>query len=344
MAKEIREKKVIRNLGKIVDNNIASFVASRNRVRANKSADFYRKVVDEGLGAEEQRAFFEGWLKEEKDRGVVDNSFISELKTNISDLKKIERSNKFYDKYRQSFEAFKVGRKGIGEHIEYLESQLKSATDYDLRIEIQNLLTKAKTDKITIDNNILTNQVNLAINDKRESTLLGAMAKVKKAKNKAIAGNNLEAASAYDLKIQALNSQLQSTRITDEVHKMDIDMMNKPFTPTMFLDEMTKRINMADNSETPITINGKRYDNAKQYWQMQTNDYIEKDFFRLLQDDYKSEVDNADLKLKPVLEAKIKEQFNELNSLKTNSILEPFVSISTIQNSASWIGINAVSK
>ncbi|MCK5590719.1 MAG: hypothetical protein KAI72_02065, partial [Candidatus Pacebacteria bacterium] len=66
MALKTREEKVI-NLGNIVSNNIAGFVAARNRVRAARSAEFYQRVVDEGTDVSEQVAYFQGWLKEEKE-------------------------------------------------------------------------------------------------------------------------------------------------------------------------------------------------------------------------------------------------------------------------------------
>jgi len=346
MAKENKNKvKAVLALDSIVNSNIEAFVNSRNTLRAQRSAELYQKAVDEGQDAGEQIAFLQGWLKEEQGKRVPDRAFIRELKKDITDMKKIERSNKFYDKYRESFETYKLGKKSIDEHISYLQNQQKTVTDPSLRREIDGLLTTARTEKMTMERTILENKVTLAMNDKRESVLNDAISRVKSAKQKALAGGNDQWASALDIRLQSLNSQLQNTKITDAVHDIETEMLGKDYKPTEFLKKLQSKMSLADASNTPITIDGQRYDNAKQFWQFQTNKYVEESFFTMLAEDNKARIDTANMELTPKLEAEFRKQYEEMERLKMDPTLAPYVEkIEQMQISNASYAVNMIGK
>ena len=339
MAANIEKTETI-NLGGIVQSGIDAFVVARNKARAVRSSEFYQTVIDQGLSTDEQVSYFKGWLKEEENKGVNDEKFINELKESIYSLQKISRSEKFYNEYRTSFEELKTSKKGIDEHLRFLENQKDMATDTDLQVEIDKLIATTKVDKFTAEKNILTNQTTLALNDKRESSLMEMINKITKAKNNALIGGDKELASSYDINLQALNSQLDSTRMTDEVHSLEVDMMNRPFSPVEFLNELTDRIERA-GTNAPITVNGVKYDSAKQYWEMKMNDYVEKDFISMMESDIKTKIDTATIKLTPVLEKEIEKNYNDVEELKSNHYLQPYLEkIDGLQLRSSAYGVD----
>lgn len=328
-------------IGDIVDGHINSFVTARDNARVTKEANFYRQVIANGLSTEDQIEFYNGWISDEKDKSVTDSKFVDGLKTNVEELKRLRRAEKFYDAYRISFEDLKTADKSISDHIQFLESELGEAVDQDLTTNIKDLLSITKQDKFTIQNNILNNQVQLALNDKRVSVLNDAINKVDKERNKALLAGNDEIVSMFDLKLQSLNSQLQTSKINDAVHQMDVDMTSEAFTPVGFFERLEDNLNKAEAGNAPITINGTRYSNAREYWQLQMSQYIEKNFFALQDAEIKNKIDTANAKLSPVLQAEIEEQNSIIDGLKDNSNFAPYLErLDSLRTSANVYGVD----
>ena len=330
MAVTREEKNISINLGTLIQNKKAQIGIVKNRVRAKKEADFLRKVQDEGLSYEEQKTFYKNLLKEEYEKsGVRDDEYISEIRNAISSYSKIIRAERFYNAYRISFEELKTSKKNIDEHIEFLERQLASSVDIDLSISegglgIRDAISAAKQAKFTIQSSILTNKVNLALKDTRRSSVINITNQINDARNKALVSGDDELVSSYDIQLQSLNSQLQMISINDSVHDFELKMMDKPFTSTEFLDELSSQFENADESGIPVNLNGVLYNDVKDYWSRQLNNYIENNFFKFLDIENEDKINSANKKLTPTMERNLKEINDNINNLKNNPYLENY--------------------
>lgn len=320
-----REQKKKTFLGSLIQDRKQSFYDQRAIIRAREEADFYRRVIDNGLSTSDQLTYLKNKAQEEGAKSFPDNSYIADLNKRVTDLEKIKRSEDFYNEYRIAYEQFKTSQSNIDDHIAFLERESGSAIDTDLKTKINDLLSNARQEKFTIKNSILQNQITFATNDARESSVSEVLGKVKSARAEAIAvGDNLRA-SSLDLQIQNLQSTLQNIRITDAVHQIDQEMMDNPSSPVDFVGKLLNKISSASTADLPLTINGKKYTNEKEFWQMQTNDYMDSTFFKTMLDDIGDKLNVAEAKLTPQLESELEKAIKSIDSLQNNPLLAPYL-------------------
>ena len=173
MAKERGEttKKLTLDIGGLVSQQNQIFSNMKEGYRAQTEAAFQRKVLDLGLSADDKLDYYNQLLTKERDNQYPDNTFISTIRTGIGTLKKISRTEKFYNDYRLSFEQLKTQQINYDDHISFLQNYASNAIDQDLKTEIEDKLSEARTAKFDTQNTILVNKVNFAMNDKRVSVL-----------------------------------------------------------------------------------------------------------------------------------------------------------------------------
>lgn len=265
-------KQLTFDLSASVGARLSAFAQSRSEAQLNDETEFYKQVNEKGMSFDEQLSFRQGQLEKENNRAVPDQTYIRSLKKDISDLKKQVASQRFQDAYMQSYTDLKTGHESWNDHIEFLQNQLSSTSDPELKTTINQYLSQAKQDQYQTEQQIADNFYQFAVNDKTTSVLNDAIARAKKEKATALGGGDTLRASALDMKLQSLNKTLQETQVSNAIHQFDMGKLNT-YDPASFLDSVQQQITNADGT-TPVTINGETYNSAKEYWQSYQANYF----------------------------------------------------------------------
>lgn len=342
------QKKEQRILTNIVKLQTESFVLQRERYRDKVEGDFSRRVMDEGLKYSDQQDFYEALLGKEKKRRVPDQSYIKELKDKVANFKKLVRAEKFADEYRRSFNALVQGRKSLDAHIDLLNNELDGAIDSDLKNTINEKLTEALTKQVEINQTVFENKIKFAENDKSESVLTDMISQVK-TKLQKIEQTDEEYASSLRLSLQSLESSLQASRIESDIQDAVMEGLNNP-NPITKLNKINSMVKTS-NADTPIFIEGTRYDSASDFWTQKRSEYLQTgDFANELSEYYSKKINVANIRSKEALPMIVKETKASLDALLKRADLAEYrdqlsdtVDL-TVAYGTNLIGQNIVSK
>jgi len=317
-------KKTEVTLGNIIESQNTSFIQARNNIRNIQETEFLNRVIDDGLSYSDQIDYYKSELQKEKDRRVPDQSYISQIKKQISDLGKLNRAQKFNDAYRESVSAVSEQVKSIDNHITFLKNQLENAVDIDLKNTIKDKIVEAENAKFTMVTNTVVEKANYAIKDKSLDLLNKSIDQVKSRRNLAAGSNNTEEVAKWDTLLLNLKSQVQSTKIQNSFNDLAIDNMQKPVESTDLLNFFTTNLRNSTNERVPLVIDGVKYNSAQDFWQAKTNDYVQNTFFKAYQQEKQEELLSNSKKLTPVLEANLRQINSEISDLSSNPLLRPY--------------------
>jgi len=261
------------NLKGLLESKVNVLVAVRKKEKAVSEAKFQQMVVDGGLTYSDQIKYRQDQITEENKKDSPDSDYITELKTSITDLRKLNRYKKIREDYLNNYDDLKAGKIDLDQHLDFLKKQYDNAPDEDTRAEIRKELTTVRSQVAESEASTLNNRVLLAEKDGTVSTLRSALDDVKKRKSFAELGGNEEESSAWDVTISALSKQLNETEIANSLHDIDFNISRKGNTATQKLDILNDQISKAD-ANTPITIGGTFYSSAKSFWEGKRNNYI----------------------------------------------------------------------
>lgn len=289
MAKEL-EKTFSVNLGQVVRESITAIQAVRRSESAKKEADF-QAAVSAGMSYQAQVEYREQQLAEASTSAFgVDEGYVADLKDSIGSLKKLKRFNDYRSKYAEALGDMNEGKINAKVYRDRLQSMFDTATDPELRLEIQGNLSQADTEVKRYEDTILSNQIKRAEFDGTEKVLKGVIRKVKDARAKASLNGTEDEVTAYDATLSSLNSQLTTARIEDAVNDMTVASATRGINASGKLKTLNDEISRADE-DSPITINGKRYDSAQEYWTSTRDLYLAGQGSGLF-GDYFGELDN----------------------------------------------------
>ncbi len=308
----------------LVNERLQEFVVSRNTARALKESDFYRKVLDEGLKTEDQLAYRKKQIEEEKGRNIPDNSFVDEIKSEISTLKNLVRAEKFKEEYLLSFEDLKTSRKNIDDHIAFLERQADQSVDASLKMQIQEKLSEARIAKFDLNNATIENRAKYALEDRTAGLLQKSIDEISQKRAESILVGDEALLAKWDSHLLSLRSQLQSTKIEDIFNAFQVDNLSNPKKAVDMLDFFESNIKNASMDNVPLFMNGTRYNSTKEFWQDKAGQFIQNSFFDYYASEINEKNSNASMTLSPVLESQIRKNNEEINKLMNHQILIPY--------------------
>jgi len=338
-----KNKKKLVFLGNLVKENISDFAESRTRIRNLREADYLRTVVDNGMTYEDQLTYRKKQLEEEKAADTPDSTFISEIKSEISNLGKLAKAEAFRKAYLESFTQLKTQKKSYEDHINFLQDMSDTSTDPTLKADIDQKLSDAKVASFQADNDAVVNRANLAANDKSYELLNKSISEITSKRNQALASKDESAVAKWDLALSSLKSSLVSVGIQDRMSDLQIQNMQKPVNSTDLLNFYKNNLKSASTENIPLTVDGVKYKSAQEYWQGKTNDFIQNNFFTMLGTELNDKISTASKKLSPVLESEIQAANDTISNLQNISELQPFAQqFDKLKTNLNTAGITAV--
>lgn len=312
------------SIGQAVNTRLESFRKARGEAQITEEMRFYKQVNESGMSTSDQLAFRESQIQKEKNRDVPDPEYIKQLETSIVDLRKTAKYEEIRNQYKQSQSDIIQGRSSYQKQLQLLRTQLTATADPTLRAEIQGNIQNAeaeisKAEIDTLDNNIL-----FAKSDKTISTLDDAISKASTARAKALGSGDTKRASSLDLQIQALKQTKVQTQVDDKITQLSINKSRKA-SAVNYLQDLNDSINTSDSSG-PITINGNRYSNEKEYWTSQRDNYIATNFFTDLNKEYTDFTNSVGTVNGKVPESVLKNLQTDFQTFAQKPEMAPYVS------------------
>lgn len=288
------------DLGGRVNAELRAFSAVRSRERAANEARFYELVADQGLSYADQLDIRQDMLARELDKASPDNEYISNLRKNIAEIRKLRRFEEIREDYLDSYDQLIAGKKNLREHQDFLESQLEDTTDPELRTELRQELSRIREQVTQEEVNTLKNRITVAEKDGTVSTLKDIIKDVKKRRGFAKSNGNDEEVSMWDISLTSLNQQLGQVEIANKVHDINFNIERNGMGAMEKLDELNNNIADADDG-APVTINGTNYTSAKDFWTQTRNAYLSGqgsvlgfgNFFSEIEGEVKAKVDTV---------------------------------------------------
>lgn len=318
------------NIGVIVNNAIAGVKTVRAQDQARKESAFQEAVAN-GLDYEGQIAFRQKQLDEEGASGFIDEAYRNQLKESLASTKRLKRFYDYRQKHQEALAELNSGHSNAVEYAKILKNLYDEASDPDLKAEIQGNLTTAESKVTEYKNTVLSNQVKLAENDGSEKEINKVLRKVKQARSFAQINGNDDEVAAYDLTIASLNSQKVQNKAEDIVNEVAVKGMLGTNNSTSKLKTLNLQIADAD-TETPVTINGKRFASEQQYWEITRNAYLSgagsgvfADYFSDLETQYKQKIDGETARFGFVQPSTIQKINAELNTLRSQPEMAPYI-------------------
>jgi len=279
------------DLGDLVTQQSTIFKNVRVRSQDISESRFQQRVTTEGLSYATQLDYYSKLLAREQNKRQPDSDYTDKINTNISNLKKLVRVDSYNQSYRASLESLNSGKKSIDDHISFLQDQLGSAVDLDLRDKIKDAVTSAQADKYTIQKNILNNKVQYALKDKTIDILQSMLDTVDERRTTALQGGDEEWASALSISALTLKQQIASSKIEHQINDFIAGSAVADDNPITYLNRINDQISLSDVNDS-VTVNGTAYDNASAYWQSQKDSYLSSGkFYNELTDYYKKIID-----------------------------------------------------
>jgi hypothetical protein len=271
-------------VGHLVTARVEAFRKARADLQLQDELKFLQQMSDKGMSNDEQLSYRQAQLEREENRDVPDNNYVTSLKKEVTDIKKLVRYDKLRNAYKQSILEVAGGTKSLQAHMSLLQGQLAETSDPDLRSELQGQILQAQTNITESNQALLDNQVTFAEKDKSLSVIDEVLSKVKTEKAKALGAGNDRLASALDLKVQSLQQTRTQTEIENTVNQLTISKARKA-SSIGYLQDLSAEVQHA-NSSTPVVINGTRYNNAQAFWTQERDKYLATNFFTDLNKEY----------------------------------------------------------
>ena len=271
MAKVLAQNFSI-DIGAVVNGAIRAVKTVRRSAQAKREAEFQRAIAD-GLSYAEQLKLREKWLKEENDSSFPDEEYIASLEKTITETKKLNRFQKYREKYVQTLNELNAGIINERQYLKELETQLQGIDDPELRLEINGDISEAHKAVKNYNDTILKNQVVVAQKDGTVGILKEAISRVKAARADALLSDNEDEVTAYDETLIALDSQLNNVRVEDAITRFQTKSATLGVSPVEKLDFINTQIQGA-NQEISFRFGDKTYRSAQEFWNLQRDQYL----------------------------------------------------------------------
>ena len=327
------------SLGNLVQERLDSFSDTRETLRAVEEADFQRTVIDNDLDHQERLDYRKSQLELEKGKTYKDQSFISDLKSSISVLKNQVKNQKFRDDYFTLLSGMASGNKTLDDQISFLKTSLgHEYLDAETKSKLETAYTSAVSNKVSNEMAIVDANIEFNEKDRTAKSLDKAISSVKSQLAKSIISKNPALKTSYELQLKSLEKDKLEVGIEDSAISMSVNMMSQT-RPNDSMWKVDSFVNLRDKASAniPVTIDGVRYESAKDYWDTSLNSYIRTDFAK----DYAAENDknmtNVYNKMGILPDTSLNNLSTLNNSLRNNPEFADFQSVvdSATQNSIS---------
>jgi len=328
MAVERMETKLRLNIGELLNRQRVLFNNVKEDVYRKEQVNFLRLVIDKGLTIDEQIDYYSSNLSTEKDKDIPDNVHISEIKGQLSALKKYQRAKNFQEKYEASWQDFLLHKKTVEEHLGFLQEQAVSVFDEDLKSTITMRIREAELEKDKITNQIFANEIKFALEDKRVSLLQDVIDKTTKKRNSALAKDLTADVTAYDLTIQQLKGTLAKENIYNEIHNLQLQTLKgEEYKATDYLDWYNELITKSSTDDVGLNIDNIRYTSLKDYWLSKRETFLQDSqsgFFPLVKQEMERDLMNANTQFQAILGNVLNEKAKELEDITLRLEIEPY--------------------
>lgn len=327
-------------MGTLVASAIDSVRAVRRTETARKEAEFQKAIAD-GMSYEAQLAFREKQLADESGSQFKDDEFVNTLTSSVSNLKKLNRFNKYRTKYSTTLGELNSGRINEEMYVASLKEMLGGVIDPELRLEIQQDISDGETKLKSYKDTIISNHVKKATYDGTAAVLSSTIQEIRDRRNEAGIAGNEDEVSAYDATLAALNSQLGAVQIEDALADFEVNNSVKSGSPSEKLSALNARLSGSD-STAPVTIGGKRYASAQAYWTATRDNYLAgngtglfSNFFKELESKYSNDINGATAKFGFTPGSNIDSIKMEMDTIRSRPEMQPFLSqVDNLQNIA----------
>ena len=318
-----RAPQFVLNLGNVIKARLQSLAEQRKIIQAREEAEFQRRVIEQGLSLEDQLSYRLQQLEREQKKRFPDQDFISAIKLEISNLKKLIRQKKFRDKYYTFLQEASLGRKSVSDKLNFLYDQLESVVDEDIKDQIRERIIELNNLKLEIDRSVENQRIEFYEKDRTLDSYNKAIDLVKKQLSRTDVIKNPEILTAYQLKLQALEQEKAQIAVEQKINELTVEMAKASDSLYPSLTKL-KKLNLylsTAREDMPVTINGVRYNSEKEFWQTTLDKFVNTEFI----DDFKNEV-SKNLKVIKTKQGKVSDDFisdisNRLTSLKNNPLL-----------------------
>ena len=229
---------------------------------------FNAAVLEDNLTLDQQLEYRQDQLKRVK----KDKDERRRVRDEIAGLKDRIEYKKFEDGYIAEVMKLNEGTQSIANTISWINKRMSRTTDLKIVRQMKTELSALKTRRYTEQQNMLTKQTEFATNNKTVSVLDTQIGRVNNARVKALTAGNDDYVALLDLQIQALNKARTESEISSSILAYSVSTATGQSSLSM-LNNLNSSIEEAD-SDTPINIGGKRYDSARQFWELQRSEYM----------------------------------------------------------------------
>jgi len=338
-----RKKEFVLNLGELVTTRFESFVNVRKNILAKEEAEFQRRIIDDDLDFESQLAYRKKQLERELERKTSDVKFITELKTSISDTKKIIRQKKIRDKHFSFLEELSSGKKGLDDYVVFLENEINSGNWSRETLEgkdgLKQKLMEVKKSIMDSKTRIFNAQITFWQKDRTLESFNKAISALDSKMNEIEVQKNPELLESYRLTKQALEKQKTEITIENNITNLSVQLLTKEVdNPSIYkLNNFNDLFTNA--SDLPVNVGGIHYNSEKEYWQQTLYDFVQNKFAAEFSAETKDQVNRTYNKLGILPNDYLSSFKTVTQTIKNNTVLAQFpnVVLDAIQGSVASI-------
>ena len=266
------QKRFSVDLGSLANEAVASVKKVRAIETTRVQTAFFDAVAN-GMSYTAQVAYLQQAIDRQNKSPLKDADFIATLTKQLTDTKKLQRFDNYRTKYLNALNDLKEGKDGVRSQLDTLKSALPTITDDDLR---QEVLTEIGNLEISISNHdqtMIGNQVKKAMYDGTKGILQSTINTLQDQRGEAAIRGDDEMVSMIDAQLASLNKNLNQVVVQDALTDFTVQAATKGTSASAKLSLLQKQITSADSNH-PITIDGKDYASASEYWQVVLGNYL----------------------------------------------------------------------
>lgn len=260
------------DLGAFVENQLTNYKRQLSIRNADDETRFNRLVLESDLPLTAQLKYREEQLGRVADDPEEKRRVQGEISTLKDRMQQEEYSNAYLDKLI----SFESGHSSLESVVGFLQSQLATATDENVKKSIRQSLSTQQGALYAMKNSVLSAQTSYALQDKRAEILDAQITRVSDARAQAVLADNPEQTALYDIQLQNLQKAKSESQIEDAITNFSVGSMSGYQSATGLLDSYNQQIAQA-SPVGPVTIGGNRYDSAQQFWTFKRDSYIADD-------------------------------------------------------------------
>ena len=261
---------------KILGEDLQSFVEGKikmfqNQMKVRNAADelnFSRMVLENNISLADQVSYRQSQLS----RVADDPDEKRRITQEISSLKDRQESQAYSDDYVQQLISHEQGVSSTDTLLSWLRERLNRTTDSKIRDQIQKSILEQESQKFNIQQNAIKDATQYAVNDKSSSVINAQLERIKSAQSKALFDNNRDLADTYNLQLQSLSQAKEQNDIEQEMKNFAIGTLAGSQSAVGLLDAYNAKIHAA-SPDTPVTINGTRYNSSQEFWRFKRDSY-----------------------------------------------------------------------